>query len=1378
MQRVLVVALALVSWVCLSAEALARDLSFAERVKAQEAIERVAYSHRVGATRAFEAVVTREVLERKVRTYLKQSAALETVWGTAVSAEALAHELRRILRSSQAPDRLQEVFRALGGDSVLIQECFVRPVLVNRLARNFLSNDARFQASARGSIEEMRRRVRRDPGATPVPGIDRRVVNVVVRGESGPPAGRAGAPESDWDIAEGAYWHRVSRPEFERLRALAPADAGEVGGVADRPDGFDFQVLLEATGHSFRVAIYRVVKVSWDEWWRGTEGRLNDLAVKSVAQPIDPLPPQDSPSSSPSARCVEDDTWVSEGLDNPPAAGAGGVAVWTGTEMLTWGGYPRNSAARYDPLTDTWGRLSARGAPVAADAPAVWTGGEMIVWGGPDASEAGRYDPVADAWRPVSSTGAPAPSGGHALIWTGATMIVWGGFPTVAGGRYDPATDSWSSLSDAGAPGARTSFSALWSGTDMVVWGGYDGTGYVGSGGRYDPATDSWRPLAGLGAPSPRGNHTAVWTGDLMVVWGGYDGSGPLATGGRYDPRADTWTPVADAGAPSGRYQHAAVWSGSEMLVWGGLGAASLDTGGRYDPRTDHWSPTTPTNAPAPRWGPVAVWTGDLLVVWGGYGPSGVLDSGGRYDPGGDSWTPTATSNRPAARGGHSAVWTGNQMIIWGGSQDLLGPLNSGASFDPVTAAWTALSTLDAPSPRTDPVAVWTGSVMVAWGGVTGDDHRGTGGRYDPSTDSWTPTRVDGSPGWNIYRVGVSAVWTGSEMIVWGGRDSGELFRGDGARYDPVGDQWTPVAPEGAPAARAYHTAVWTGGAMVIWGGFSRPFAGPDTWFDDGSSYAPATNTWSPISRLGAATPRQNHTAVWTGRQMVVWGGDGPDGLLGDGAAYDPGSDTWEAIPTAGAPAPGAEAGLFERTVAAVWADPLMIVWGEGVPPGGNTGGRYDVTTRVWRPVTESGAPAAASGFSAVWTGGGMVVWGGGVDTGGIYQVDLSPDADGDGFTVCAGDCDDASPLVHPGAVERCNGLDDDCDGQVDEGFGVGTGCVSDVDPCHQVVGALACDADGTGTQCAGAVTLHDLAPPAILCPPAVTLECPGSTESIGQASASDACDPAPVVTRNVSGILSLGAAEVGWTATDAAGNRSSCLQSVSVVDTTAPRITAAPLPAVLWPPNHRLVEVTESVAASDECGAPAVTLTSVRSLEPDDSAGDGDGETTGDIQGVEPGTPDFDLMLRAERDGGGGGRVYEVTYSAVDASGNRADATSFVFIPHDQGGSTEPLLISVREENGGTVLSWGSIPGALSYRAVRGRVSSLRDAGSFFDLGTVSCILPSSTAIDTLGHEDTEVPPAGEAFFYVAAYDDGRDSGYGTETAPKPRIVTGGGCE
>jgi hypothetical protein len=88
--------------------AAAGDLTFEERVKAQEAIERVYYSHQIGASRPFEERIPRPVLERKVREYLRQSAALDKYWNTPVTAEMLERETERMLSGSTSFSRRSE----------------------------------------------------------------------------------------------------------------------------------------------------------------------------------------------------------------------------------------------------------------------------------------------------------------------------------------------------------------------------------------------------------------------------------------------------------------------------------------------------------------------------------------------------------------------------------------------------------------------------------------------------------------------------------------------------------------------------------------------------------------------------------------------------------------------------------------------------------------------------------------------------------------------------------------------------------------------------------------------------------------------------------------------------------------------------------------------------------------------------------------------------------------------------------------------------------------------------------------------------------------------------------------------------------------------
>jgi hypothetical protein len=134
---------------------------------------------------------------------------------------------------------------------------------------------------------------------------------------------------------------------------------------------------------------------------------------------------------------------------------------------------------------------------------------------------------------------------------------------------------------------------------------------------------------------------------------------------------------------------------------------------------------------------------------------------------------------------------------------------------------------------------------------------------------------------------------------------------------------------------------------------------------------------------------------------------------------------------------------------------------------------------------------------------------------------------------------------------------------------------------------------------------------------------------------------------------------------TDAAGLTSTDDVDINVVDTLPPSVELSFAPSRLWPPNHKLVHVHANLIVH-ECGTYTVTLESVTSSEPDNGLGDGD--TTDDIQGVDLGTADVDFDLRAERAGGGSGRVYTVTYRVADNDGVETIATGQVLVPHDQG--------------------------------------------------------------------------------------------------------------
>jgi N-acetylneuraminic acid mutarotase len=359
----------------------------------------------------------------------------------------------------------------------------------------------------------------------------------------------------------------------------------------------------------------------------------NELPTAMVAQSDDYTLPEIPDTGG----CIND-TWTATSLTNAPAGRFGHTAVWTGTEMIVWGGgtdnHGFNNGARYNPSTDSWRSASTRGVGGAA----VWTGTEMIVWG---ASAGGKYNPLTNTWTATSTTDAPSYRNAHTAVWTGSEMIVWGGvdafgFALNTGGKYNPNTNSWTPTSTTNAPTARTMHTAVWTGSEMIIWGGWDGLSTIlNNGSRYNPGTDSWTATSVTNAPSRRAQHTAVWTGSEMIVWGGANlfGGLPFNTGGRYNPSTNSWTATSITNAPSGRNRHTAVWTLSEMIIWGGSSTSALtNTGGRYDPSTNTWTAISTADAPAPRLDATAVWTGNQMLIWGGWEtyPNG-LDTGGRY---------------------------------------------------------------------------------------------------------------------------------------------------------------------------------------------------------------------------------------------------------------------------------------------------------------------------------------------------------------------------------------------------------------------------------------------------------------------------------------------------------------------------------------------------------------------------------------------------------------------------------------------------------------------------------------------------------------------------------------------------------------------------
>jgi hypothetical protein len=296
------------------------------------------------------------------------------------------------------------------------------------------------------------------------------------------------------------------------------------------------------------------------------------------------------------------------------------------------------------------------------------------------------------------------------------------------------------------------------------------------------------------------------------------------------------------------------------------------------------------------------------------------------------------------------------------------------AAWSVASPPWTDGTATGSPTERYGHVTVWTGQEVIVYGGnVAVGVPSATGARYRMSLNEWQalPTFAAPSP-----RMNAGGVWTGSALLVWGGFGTAGYLN-DGARFTPSSAAWTALSTNGAPSVRDAHVAVWTGSRMVIWGGRNN-----SGFLGDGALYDPALDQWTALNLPGAPSARSGATAVWTGNSLLIWGGQGAGGALGTGGRLtfnDPGTPVaWQPLSTANAPGP-----RFAHT--AVWTGDRMLVWG-GQQGGVRQadGAAYHPVSDEWQALPTVGGPSARQRHMAVWTGSEMLIQGGDTVTGSV----------------------------------------------------------------------------------------------------------------------------------------------------------------------------------------------------------------------------------------------------------------------------------------------------------------------------------------------------------------------------------------------------------
>jgi N-acetylneuraminic acid mutarotase len=591
-------------------------LSISQRISCQRAIEEVYWNHRTWPQNSqprpdLNEILSDTAVESKVEDSLRKSNALEKFWNRPILAEELQSEIDRIERETKQAKMLREIYSALDDDPLVVAECLARPIVADRKIRQWYAYDSRFHGDphARAFADLSKVNTVEDMQLTSGHYEEQEWIRVENNFNQDP--GKISLSPEEWTQWKKELQSQLNNfpEEIVTAQSRATIIPGKISRLQEDEHRFYAIAVLSESDERIRIAAISWQKLSFDDWWNRIKYSI------PTETKISPQSFSIQKSKFPTSECVND-SWSQTPMPMV-GEGFGHTAVWTGSEMIVWGGSNRgiylNTGARYDPTTDVWTPISNLGAPSPRlGHKAIWTGSEMIIWGGYfSLNTGGRYNPVTDTWVTTTTVNAPAGRYYHSAIWTGTEMIIWGGYngnELNSGGRYNPGTDTWASTSITNAPEPRTVHSATWIGTEMIVWGGRSGS-YFNDGFRYNPNTDVWTLISNANAPEPRGSHSAIWSGSELIIWGGSNQTTYFNNGARYSPPTNSWNPLSNVNSPSARSSASAVWTGTDMIVWGGVGcpdppsdcssATLLSSGGVYNPTNNFWVETEKMGAPS-----------------------------------------------------------------------------------------------------------------------------------------------------------------------------------------------------------------------------------------------------------------------------------------------------------------------------------------------------------------------------------------------------------------------------------------------------------------------------------------------------------------------------------------------------------------------------------------------------------------------------------------------------------------------------------------------------------------------------------------------------------------------------------------------------------
>lgn len=313
----------------------------------------------------------------------------------------------------------------------------------------------------------------------------------------------------------------------------------------------------------------------------------------------------------------------------------------------------------------------------------------------------------------------------------------------------------------------------------------------------------AWRKIAPAPFAVPQ-SVSSVWTGKQLIVFGRRPPTNPsVEVAEAYDPAADAWTVLSPPPGPDYVPGYDAVWTGKEMLVFGAFHSVA------YRPATGSWR-ELPRSVP----GGIVVWSGREAIGWGGGCCGDAQANGIAYDPAAGRYrnlprSPLAPEQRPLG------AWTGRELVLFvsginpADGRPWPARLARAAAYDPQASTWRRIPPLPV---RFGGTAVWDGrEVLVAGAGPQARSALA----FDPVTSRWRKLASLPAP-----RLGATALWTGSRLVLWGGQNLAASVPGglrDGLLYDPSRDRWSTIPK--APLRASGSAVAWTGRSLLVWGG-------------------------------------------------------------------------------------------------------------------------------------------------------------------------------------------------------------------------------------------------------------------------------------------------------------------------------------------------------------------------------------------------------------------------------------------------------------------------------------------------------------------------------------------------------------------------------